>query len=81
MEAKRWFCKLCEKGFDYESKYMRHMHCASHRRFASVYAVDSDSDQEAMDEQRDKPMDKPMDEPMDLESFYQVCLTMMIMIR
>ncbi len=37
MAAKRAFsCDLCDLEFDYQSKYLRHLNSAGHRRYSSV---------------------------------------------
>lgn len=49
MAAKRkaestYFCEACEKGFDYKSKYSRHLESGSHKMYVQSLTIMSESD-------------------------------------
>lgn len=35
-KAPDYFCSICDRLFNYQSKYLRHMDTVGHKRFASI---------------------------------------------
>ena len=49
MAAKRkaestYFCEACEKGFDYKSKFVRHLESGSHKMYVESLTIMPESD-------------------------------------
>jgi hypothetical protein len=43
-----FYCDACEVGFDYKSKYVRHVNSGSHKRYSSIRELGVDSSAEAI---------------------------------
>ena len=41
MSSGHFFCDICEVGFPYRSKYMRHLASDTHQRFSDLLSLDS----------------------------------------
>lgn len=41
---KAFFCSLCDIGFDYESKYLRHTGTVGHMRFANLLSNEANEE-------------------------------------